>query len=190
MTDNEIKVLKFLNKSRSQNNITSVIADSVELTEYDTKAALESLKGKRYIRKNSTKDQEALYLTAWKIEPDGEKKVNEVAKFDTLKHGQDKPDPKKEKANILSGLSNGGIWTAIVILCSGAYFLGDFFGANRKNKEDAIMEMKYKTLRDSILSTSIDLNNPNYKKEDRGTGNANNDTIGSSAEVKRGYTKK
>ncbi|WP_394774573.1 hypothetical protein [Flavobacterium sp.] len=78
MTDNEIKILLRLNKSRSQNNIDDVLSEELEIPKNDVEQALNSLLQKGYIYEDSNVNQKALGIKAWKITLDGRLKVSEI----------------------------------------------------------------------------------------------------------------
>lgn len=78
MTENELKILLRLNKSRSQNNVDGVLSEELEIPKYDVGQAVNSLLQKGYVYEDSNANQKNLGLRAWKITHDGELKVNEL----------------------------------------------------------------------------------------------------------------
>lgn len=60
--------------------------------------------------------------------------------------------PKIHSNNAFSHLSNKSIWAATVFIGGILVGVGNFIGRNDKSKADAILEIKYKQLRDSVSS--------------------------------------
>ena len=86
MTENEIKILLRLNKSRSQNNVDDVLSEELEIPKYDVGQAMDSLLQKGYVYEDSNTNQKNLGLKAWKITEDGERKVNELKNNEIAKN--------------------------------------------------------------------------------------------------------
>ncbi len=89
MTENEIAILWHLNNVRSQNNVYHVLVDTLKLTEYDIKEAINSLLHKKYVYDDPNENQLNLKMSAWKITQDGERKINELkTKIDVNKNAE------------------------------------------------------------------------------------------------------
>lgn len=86
MTENEKKILLRLNKSRSQNNVNSVIAEELNLSQQEADISIALLLNSGLIYADSNENQRNLGLMAWKISPDGEIKVNELKDAETAEN--------------------------------------------------------------------------------------------------------
>lgn len=107
MTKNEIKIIQHLNNDRGSNNVDHVLADTLQITEYDTGQAVASLVEKDYIYEDSNTNQRNLGLRAWKITQNGERKINEIKKnMDSEKEEQLKLENPLELFNIY--IKSGG----------------------------------------------------------------------------------
>lgn len=168
MTEHEIKILKHLNKSRSQNNVDEVLSEELEITTHDIKIAVEALENKKYIYQDSKENQKNSGLRAWKITENGQIKINELKRIEDLEKeneikkneldlnkmgltGKDTQAKKKSTSNFWT--SKSVIWVVIPIVLTlmyGAYQFGFDRGYVKYDKEKINLQKTVDSLSQEI----------------------------------------
>ncbi len=164
-------ILQYVNQSniRRNNNLEeSAIATQFDFTKADFSEAFNEMKEKAYVELRENQ-------RGYKIAQDGEIKLNEL----TLEYGEPgktkNAKTSKEKETIL-GLPIAIFWTFMAILFSAIFSAGYFVGKNQKSKEDAMLQLRYETLLDS-LSSSNGFVEPTEKQEKTNTSTTGHDSI-------------